>query len=418
MVNDTSIPRIASRSELAEHCETLRSTFEASSIPTETVLRILDAWSHSLNAPELSDIPGLAFLRLWLRRTTLESMINRELGESFLKEEWDADGMARFRAFPLGIVGHWPAGNVEIQPFISLVCGLLGGNAAIVRVPNGLVTICEQIWSKLHEVDSENELCPLIRLVAFDYNQRDIQEEMASRVDGAMIWGGEDAVLANRSLPFPHWCRIALFGPRISVAFMDKGVAESERERKRFSQRMARDVWQFDQMACSSPQVLFVEKNESMDFLINSLEAAFTEENRVHPRSEIDASLTANIVVARAEWLFESSSRSAVFPSAPDWTILRGQGEYELPEPVQGRTLFVLEVEDLDAAVLKLDGNVQTMGLAFLDREREERIISIACRRGVDRVVKLGRMHVFDSPWDGRELIKPMMRTVRYLPSA
>jgi hypothetical protein len=40
-----------------------------------------------------------------------------------------------------------------------------------------------------------------------------------------------------------------------------------------------------------------------------------------------------------------------------------------------------------------------------------------AGRRGVDRIVKLGRMHVFSSPWDGVDLIRPMVRVVRHVPS-
>jgi len=40
-----------------------------------------------------------------------------------------------------------------------------------------------------------------------------------------------------------------------------------------------------------------------------------------------------------------------------------------------------------------------------------------AGRNGVDRIVKLGRMHVFGSPWDGTDLIRPMVRLVRHVPA-
>ena len=36
-----------------------------------------------------------------------------------------AQGARRF----LLVVGHWPAGNIEIQPILSMTCALLGGNA-------------------------------------------------------------------------------------------------------------------------------------------------------------------------------------------------------------------------------------------------------------------------------------------------
>ena len=101
----------------------------------------------------------------------------------------------------------------------------------------------------------------------------------------------------------------------------------------------------------------------------------------------------------------------------PDWTLLIGAGS-ELPEPVQGKTLIVLEVDDLMDAVSKFDGNVQTLGLGMADAEKEKELALLAGQRGVDRIVKLGRMHTFVPPWDGVDLIRPMVRMVRHVSSA
>jgi hypothetical protein len=55
--------------------------------------------------------------------------------------------------------------------------------------------------------------------------------------------------------------------------------------------------------------------------------------------------------------------------------------------------------------------------LAIGDPQKEDVVAEAAGRRGVDRIVKLGRMHVFGSPWDGVDLIRPMVRVVRHVPS-
>ena len=108
---------------------------------------------------------------------------------------------------------------------------------------------------------------------------------MARAVDGAMIWGGEEAVLQVRALPFPHWAKLAVFGPRISVAAMDAGAWGNPQERESWCLRMARDVWQFDQQACSSPQVLFLEKGngQSTAQFLPFLQRAFETENTGSP---------------------------------------------------------------------------------------------------------------------------------------
>ena len=146
---------------------------------------------------------------------------------------------------------------------------------------------------------------------------------------------------------------------------------------------MARDLWQFDQQACSSPQVLYLERQSAQttaQFLSN-LRRAFETENQAHPRRSIPAALTSTISRARASWLLSDSSNRAVFPMGPDWTLLIGSGS-DLPQPVQGKTLTVLEVDDLTEAISKLDGNVQTLGLGMADAEKEKKIALLAGQEG------------------------------------
>ncbi len=404
--------------EISAAAGELRERVSAVEITPNMVLGVFEAWAAALGERDTADIPGVQFLRMWLRRGTLEPIIIRELGARALDGEWMEDGRARLKPFPLGVTGHWPAGNVEIQPILSMTCALVGGNACLVRVPSGLDELTRRIIAKLEQCDRQGLLTGRVRLLVFDHARRDLQEAMARAVDGAMVWGGAEAVLEVRSLPFPHWTRLAIFGPRISAAAMDADSWCNIEERNAWCLRIARDVWQFDQQACSSPQVLFLEKQagRSIDEFVQSLRAAFETEDRMHPRQGIAGSLTTAICQARASWLLDDVARGAVFSPGPNWTILVGRGA-EIPQPTQGKTLTVLEVDDLLEPLAKFDGNVQTLGLAMADPQKEEKVASAAARRGVDRIVKLGRMHVFAPPWDGVDLIRPMTRVVRHVPS-
>jgi hypothetical protein len=410
---------VNSPGEISSAAARLRqAVFDAELSPND-VMTVFDSWARCLGASELDDLPGIVFLRMWLRRGTLEPIIARELGSNGLHGGWSEYGRAKCRAFPLGVVGHWPAGNVEIQPILSMTCALLGGNAALVRVPSGLVDLTRCLMAKLVQSDPGKVLTRRIFMAAFEHGRRDLQEAMAQVVDGAMIWGGEEAVLQIRALPFPHWAKVAVFGPRISVAAMDAGAWGNPEEQQSWCRRIARDVWQFDQQACSSPQVLFLEKRtgQSTAQFLPVLRRAFEGENQAHPRRTIPAALTSAIYNARASWLLTDTGHQAVFPTGPDWTLLLGSGS-DLPQPTQGRTLTVLEVDNLLDPVSKFDGNVQTLGLGMADPEKEKILACVAGKRGVDRIVKLGRMHVFFSPWDGVDLIRPMVRMVRHVSSA
>ena len=397
----------------------MRQTVMTSELAPHAMLDLFETWSATLGSPDTADIPGVAFLRMWLRRATLEPIITRELGPGALHSKWMEDGRARLKAFPLGVIGHWPAGNVEIQPVLSMTCALLGGNACLVRIPSALVGQTQRLLQKMVQSDTDRILEERVFACAFDHDRQDLQEAMAQAVDGAMIWGGAEAVSKVRSLPFHYWARLAVFGPRISVAAMDADTWCNAQERKSWCQRMARDVWQFDQQACSSPQVLFIERKEGhcpTEFL-QDLREAFEAENRLHPRQTIEAGMTTAICQARASWLWGNTGNRALFPLSPDWTILFGSA-IEMPKPTQGRTLTVLEVDDLLDPVSQFDGTVQTLGLGIKDVEKEDKLAVAAARRGVDRVVKLGRMHVFAAPWDGVDLIRPMVRMVRQVRSS
>ena len=387
-------------------------------IAPQVTLEIFEQWAAALNDPALRDAHGVTFLRLWLRRGNLEPLMLRELGPNSLTGGWWEDGRARLRAFPLGVVGHWPAGNIEIQPLLSLTCALLGGNCCMVRVPSGLFDVTRRIIEKLREVDRNGLISERIFIASFDHSRTDLHEAMAQAVDGAIIWGGADAVSQVRRLQFPHWARVLVFGPRLSAAAMDAETWGNQKERSSWCRRIARDVWQFDQQACSSPQALFLERAAGCDpkDFVEDLKVAFEDESRQHPRQQIEPGLTSAICLARAAWLIGSNGNSALFPATPDWTILLGEG-VEMPNPTQGRTLSVLVVDDLLEVISKFDGTLQTLGLGVADCHKEETLARAAGRNGVDRIVKLGRMHVFSSPWDGTELIRPMVRLVRYVPS-
>jgi hypothetical protein len=410
---------IDSPEQISAAAEGLRQTVMTSELTPHAILDMFETWSATLGSPDTADIPGVAFLRMWLRRGTLEPIITRELGQSALHSGWMEDGLARLKACPLGVIGHWPAGNIEIQPVLSMTCALLGGNACLVRIPTGLVDQTRRIMQKMVQSDTDRILTERVFVCAFDHARQDLQEAMARAVDGAMIWGGAEAVLNVRALPFPHWARLAVFGPRISVAAMDADTWCNSQERKSWCQRLARDVWQFDQQACSSPQVLFLERkngHSSTEFL-QDLQEAFEAENRLHPRQTIQTGLTSAICQSRASWLWDRTENRALFPLGPDWTILLGRSS-AIPKPTQGKTLTVLEVDDLFEPISQFDGTVQTLGLGIRDIDKEDKLAVAAARRGVDRVVKLGRMHVFSAPWDGVDLIRPMVRMVRQVRSS
>jgi hypothetical protein len=77
MITSEIVQAVDSTQEITAAASRLRDIVREEEIAPETILEIFEKWSAALGARELEEIPGLAFLRLWLRRGTLEPMLLR-----------------------------------------------------------------------------------------------------------------------------------------------------------------------------------------------------------------------------------------------------------------------------------------------------------------------------------------------------
>jgi len=78
---------------------------------------------------------------------------------------------------------------------------------------------------------------------------------MAQAVDGAMIWGGAEAVSQLRKLPFLIGTRRGLWSKAFRCA-MDAETWGDRAERASWCRRIARDVWQFDHGRALRPSII------------------------------------------------------------------------------------------------------------------------------------------------------------------
>lgn len=389
-------------------------------LPMPEVIRLMDQWGSKMERDRtLMSVPGAPFLTMWLRRAHLETLVGRELGQHSLNDDWQIEGKVRFRHLPVGVVAHWPATNVEVQPLLSAFCGVLSKNASVVRVSPSLRAIVEPLVNSLYQDETLRPLADRIAFISFRSDDLALNQEMARSCDGAMIWGGEDAIKSVRALDFPPWARINCYGPRVSAALVHGSAygnpTVNQTNLEKLCNRIAREVWQFEQNACSSPQVLFVEKTDSIsqDRLRQGIVAALERENRYHPRQELTPFAASKIVQARANWTLQHANNRATFPATPDWTLLESEDAYAFPTVEGYRVLHLSWVDSLDLCLSGFDGHIQTLGMAINDPEMERSLGELAVTRGVDRVVPIGKMHVFDSPWDGMPLLAGLTRIVR-----
>lgn len=389
-----------------------------SDFPVEAIVLILDEYGRRLTSKrELLSMEGTPFLSLWLKKDNIYKTlkVNFEKVE-FLDEFVEIEEEKYMAARPRGIVSHWIAGNVPTLALYSMFMAVLSKNCSLVRVPRDSIQTVIELLRNFDGIDVEydgkvyksQEILKTISVVYFESSNGELNEKMSLLADARVVWGGQEAVDSINMLSKKTTCKDLIFGPKYSFAVFEKSVIESS-EFSKFAEALAGDVFTFNQTACSSPQVLFLEKSSlSLEQCGKVIGEAFKKLNKRNPKKSIGESEAAKIINARGEYGLDLD-KTFLCSSSLDWTLLMDNA-FKLEEPIQGRTLFIKEVDDLTRLKDLITNKIQTVGIASLSLEKSMKLARILTLQGAYRVVKVGYMNFYDSPWDGSLMISELVR--------
>ncbi|MFZ2456930.1 MAG: acyl-CoA reductase [Candidatus Altiarchaeia archaeon] len=368
---------------------------------------------------EINRIQGVGYIAMWLRKDRLEDVCRiNYMDESYYEEFTEASKDLKLCMQPRGIVCHSVAGNIPTLAFFSVVQAILSKNGSIVKVPEHTKDIILAILKHLDEtsvvIDGTEyhgkDIVKSISLVCFEGKDQETSKKFSIVADCKVIWGGSDAVKAVTTLPQKEHCEIISYGPKYSFGVFDREYIENGPFEKAL-EGAASDVAVFNQMACSSPHVYFFEKsNRPIMEIANILKRCFESLPEKLLRQEIPESTASRIINARGMY-FLDSEKWIVKPEDLSWTILVNK-DIRLEEPVQGKVVFLKEVESVDLVLDLITRKIQAMSVSIRNDEKRRAFAKKAAYRGVDRIVPPGKMHEFDLPWDGILGLNRMVRWV------
>ncbi|MHA1863118.1 MAG: acyl-CoA reductase [Candidatus Thorarchaeota archaeon] len=381
-------------------------------IPVTVIIAVLHKFSRSLvRDDKVKRIEGIAFLANWLRKDNLKKIIETNLGSLDYLESFVGEERRKLRAFPRGLVCHWIAGNIPTLSLFSLFQSMLGKNGNILRIPEvSLPTVLPilQLFATIEEEGiTGKDLLKSVAIVYFPSADTGSNVELSMKADARVVWGGKEAVEAITGLPNMTHCEDIVFGPKYSFAVFDKESLQSENIDK-YVRNIATDSVIFEQSACSSPHVIFVETDcDGVMLFAEKLAKEFERLSKLLPKVDFEAGRGTMIINKRAEYALDLD-KAVLAPKENDWTILIND-DVSLEEPIQSRTVFLKPVSDILETINLVTHNVQTVGNGILNSEKAEKFARGAMYRGVARVVPPGQMHIYDSPWDGILLLNRLV---------
>ncbi|KOA20363.1 acyl-CoA reductase (LuxC) [Clostridium homopropionicum DSM 5847] len=403
-------------SEIKNHLK--HANEELHKFPVEAILLIINEFSKKIALnKEILRAEGVPFLCFYFKKVNMEKQVTLNLGDmKYLDNFLEVEKGKFMKAQGRGIVCHWTAGNVPTLGIYSVIESLLCKNANILRVPENSITIVYELLKLLDDIAIELEgitysskvLLRNIVLIYFNSENHKLNSKMSLAADARVIWGGKEAVDSISLLPKKTTCKDLVFGPKYSFAVFHKSAIKSLYFEK-YLEKLVMDIITFNQMACSSPQVVFIEKtNLSINEIGETLSKVFEKVLKRYKSFTIEEAIAAKIINKRGEYLL-SLDKMIYKSKGLEYTILINS-EKCLEEPIFGRTIFLKEVDNILEAVALVTNKVQTIGIASEDVEKTIKFAEKVTAHGVDRVTNIGHMNYYDSPWDGSLIISELVR--------
>ncbi|MYU05768.1 hypothetical protein GTY81_18155 [Streptomyces sp. SID8366] len=359
---------------------------------------------------------ALAGLASALGREPLTAQLTAELGGTApyrpVAAEF-ADGAAELWQ-PVGTLVHIAPRNVAVAGVLSAVEGLLAGNVNVVKTSGGESLFTQHALAALADADPSGQVRERLVVLRFSSRDTDWLRQLCRPADAVAVWGTEEAVEGVARF-LPSGCRLVDWGPKISLAYLDR---TGERGDGAALRALARDILRNGQRTCTSPQVVYVDTDDT--------EVLFTEARALadalaaeadgfpeFPRDTAEQAEVTNVVtVARLE---EHLGLTRTFSGpAGRWHVLADKRPGLTASPLFG-TVWVkpLPREDIVRVLHPMRRYLQTVGL-HASADQAVPLAGEFFRAGALRVTAPGAM--LDSypgePHDGQLALQRYSRRV------
>jgi hypothetical protein len=391
---------------------------EIHKFPVGAITLIINEYSKKIATNrEILRMDGVPFLCFYLKKVNMEKQLTLNLGNiEYLDSFVQVEDEKYIKAQPRGVVCHWMAGNVSTLGIYSILQSILCKNGNILRVSRECVSDVYKLLELLEGIVVDFEgttysskvILKNIALIYFNSEDNYLNCEMSLKADARILWGGAIAVNAISLLPKKVTCVDLIFGPKYSFAVFDKSAIESDGFEE-FLENMVMDIIAFKQKACSSPQVLFVEKSKlPIDKIAQMLSLKFEKMIKRYTNLNLEEAVAAKIINKRGEYSL-CLDKMLYISKGLQYTILLNS-ELQLEESITGRTIFIKEVDDILQVCPLITKSIQTIGIASKNSMKTLDFADRVTFLGVDRVVKVGYMNLYDSPWDGKLIMSELVR--------
>ena len=341
--------------------------------------KVMDGAYDELIQPvlQMSDISYARFesMARLFSKGELEYKCRIELGKKYPEPKPLKNGTVR-RFYPLGILFHIAAGNVDGLPAYSVVEGLLTGNINILKLPAGDNGLSVRLLWELIQIEPDLK----DYIYVFDVPSADLEtlKKSAELADGIVVWGGDEAVRAARSMADIQ-TKIIAWGHKLSFAYVTPSVSDE------VLYQLAEHICETNQVLCSSCQGIFVD-TKAQAVMENIGERFFEQLKKANAqKGKVDMGMRGRNTIRLYADMLEKDVNQRILSEEGVSVVLKSDRELELSYLFRNVWVKALPKEQLLSTLKKHKNHLQTCGLLCETAERDV-LTEMLARAGVVRI--------------------------------
>ena len=359
------------------------------SLSSETVIRACDKLASDVLSGKHDNI-----VIPFLKETGISDQIFRDAVKIFSREGLEYKistelpdiekniGSKRIRKrCPLGVLFHIAAGNFDVLPAYSVVEGLLAGNVNILKLPMGDSGLSVRLLKEL--TDIEPELKDYIYVFDVPSTETGTLKDMALLSDAVVVWGGDKAVEAARTMVGSD-TKIIAWGHKLSFAYAEKDASDEDLI------ALAKHISLTNQLLCSSCQGIFLDTDKQDD--VTDFAERFFKILSGNLTSPTDFGMKARNAISLYNDELESHiTKKKIFKGNGVSVIACEDSELELSYLYRNVWVKKLPMDKIHT-LRKHKTHLQTASVLTSDRSKASQISEALASAGVVRILKPGDM--------------------------
>lgn len=352
----------------------------------------IEVLSHILNQSEELVTYELEATMTMLLRENLERTIREELGSIDVLDRWVETSYGHVHRQPRGVMFHNISGNAFVVIPMSICMGLLSKNCNLVKVSGDEPYFAYAFYQSLCELDET--VRDRLSVVYFNSEDSKLYETIVKNTDCVIHWGGEHSGKIMAELCAKYNSHLIMHGAKISFEVIDEVEDLNE-----VAKSISKDVICWEQKACLSPRLVFVNKKIDIQLLSQLIAENLKEFTSILPKAYLNPWSSMKVLQDRQYCLLKygvkKKHRVKMYSSYnADYTVILND---EMPDRQDidrcfNRFIFVCSYENSNEVYNYIEKNIkdylQTMGYSGSDEDFIEKMTFL----GVSLVTKPGEM--------------------------